>query len=241
MNAANNGGRTNLTFSDGVKAALPVIIGYLPAGITFGILARDAGIYLADVIGFSGIVFAGASQYMAVNLLSSGATYVEIVIATFLLNFRHFLMSASLSQRVQERRPWALAALGYGVTDETFAVAASERRALSTPYLAGLELCSWLAWNIGSLVGFVAGSYIPARIESAMGVALYALFAGLLFPQLKSNIGLIPIAICAGLMHWALLNIEHLSRGWAFVVAVAGSGLLGAVFIGIVEKKKAQA
>ena len=88
MNAANNGGRTNLTFSDGVKAALPVIIGYLPAGITFGILARDAGIYLADVIGFSGIVFAGASQYMAVNLLSSGATYVEIVIATFLLNFR---------------------------------------------------------------------------------------------------------------------------------------------------------
>ena len=227
-----------LDFSSGAKAALPVIVGYLPAGITFGILARNAGIYLADVIGFSGIVFAGASQYMAINLLQTGGAYLEIIIATFLLNFRHFLMSASISQRVKEHRKIALAALAYGVTDETFAVASSENRKITAPYLAGLELCSWLAWNIGSLAGFFAGSHIPARIESAMGVALYALFAGLLVPQIRAQISLFPVALCAGGLHWLLSNIQTVSRGWAFVIAVIGAGLAGAAYISLVGKRK---
>ena len=227
-----------LTFLSGVKAALPVIVGYLPAGITFGILARDADIFLADVIGFSGIVFAGASQYMAINLLQTGGAYLEIIIATFLLNFRHFLMSASISQKVKEHRKMVLAALAYGVTDETFAVASTESRKITAPYLAGLELSSWLAWNIGSLAGFFAGSHIPARIESAMGVALYALFAGLLMPQIRARKNLFPIALCAGLLHWILSNIQAISRGWAFVIAVIGAGLVGATYMSLVAKKK---
>src|SRR5210317_1649027 len=96
-----------LRFSDGVRAAIPVMVGYLPAGMTFGILAQDLPVHIGDLIGFSGVVFAGASQYMAINLIRTGVTYVEIIVATFLLNFRHFLMSASLSQRIDtqsERR-----------------------------------------------------------------------------------------------------------------------------------------
>lgn len=228
----------SLTFLSGIKAALPIVIGYLPAGITFGILARGADIYLGDVFGFSGIVFAGASQYMAIELLQSGAFYLEIITATFLLNFRHFLMSASLSQKINENRKPVLAALAYGVTDETFAVASSEERPLTTSYLVGLELSAWLTWNVGSLAGFFAGTYIPDIIESSMGVALYALFAGLLLPQVKKQMRLLTLALSAGLLHWIVSEIQVISRGWAFVLAVICAGVIGASWLSLAPQRK---
>ena len=80
----------HLRFSDGIRAAIPVMVGYLPAGVTFGILARGVEVNVADVIGFSGIVFAGASQYMAINLLSTGAAYMRSSSRRFCSTFATF-------------------------------------------------------------------------------------------------------------------------------------------------------
>ncbi len=63
---------TPSSFASGIRAGIPVLVGYIPAGITFGILAAESGTLLADTLGFSGLVFAGASQFMAVNLIASG-------------------------------------------------------------------------------------------------------------------------------------------------------------------------
>ncbi|NPV42797.1 MAG: AzlC family ABC transporter permease [Firmicutes bacterium] len=69
-------------------------------------------------------VYAGASQFVAVNLLALNATYWEIVLTTFIINFRHFLMSASLSRRIEQptSKKW-IAFISFGITDETFTVA----------------------------------------------------------------------------------------------------------------------
>jgi 4-azaleucine resistance transporter AzlC len=248
MRTGNTPGETDreLKFAEGIRAALPVIVGYLPAGITFGLLARSEAVHIADLVGFSAIVFAGASQFMAINLLTAGATYIEIIVATLLLNFRHFLMGASLSQRLKTgsgggsllRRNLPRAAVAYGITDETFSVASAQPRELTAPYLAGLGLFSYLAWNTGSLIGYLGGSYLPARLGSAMGVALYALFAALLFPQLKkSRIAVVFASTAAGL-HLLLDLFPGLGKGWAFVTAMVAAALIAALVMTVKEQRE---
>ena len=230
--------KTKLSFSDGVRAAVPVMVGYFPAGMTFGILAKGGQINILDLVGFSGVIFAGASQYMAINLLKSGVAYIEIIFATFLLNFRHLLMSAGIAQKLREPKIGRLAAIAFGITDETFSVAAAEELELSTAYLGGLGFFSWLSWNVGSLAGFLAGSYLPDRIEAAMGVALYALFAALLMPQIKRNLSFAVLAVVAGALHAGLKSGGFISGGWTFVISIILSALIGAAFLTVREKRR---
>ena len=218
------------SFPQGLRAAVPVLIGYIPAGTAFGLLAESSHMLLTDTLGFSVVVFAGASQFMAIGLIQTGATAMQIILATFLLNFRHFLMSASLADKIRKGHPALKAVLGFLVTDETFAVASAEQREIGPGYFAGLGLAAWLAWITGTTGGFLLGSFIPSRLRDALAVALYALFAGLLVPLLKKRLANIFLAILAGLVHM-LLIFSGLAPGWAFVVAIVIPALFGAIVV----------
>jgi len=213
---------------NGIRDGLPIVVGYLPAGMTFGILARESGLIVTDTVGFSAIVFAGASQYMAINLIATGAATLQIIAATFLLNFRHFLMSATLSRRLEEPRVWSRRLLAFGVTDETFAIA-SVRSTFPAPYLAALNVVAWLSWQTGTITGYLAGSFLPSAVGTAMGVALYALFAALLVPILRTNLIRIVPAVTAALMHIALRELTPIALGWTFVLAVVAAAAVGSV------------
>lgn len=218
------------TFVAGLRDGIPIVVGYIPAGMTFGLLARNGGLLLADAAGLSAIVFAGASQYMALGLLQSGAAFAEIILATLLLNFRHFLMSANLSRRLEESRPMVLGALSFGITDETFSVASVRSGPVNSRYLAGLELAAWSAWQLGTITGFVAGSYLPERVELAMGTALYALFAALLTPLVRRNPVNLIVAAAAGGLNVLLGAVSGVSKGWSFIIAVVAAAAIAAVF-----------
>src|SRR5690554_5485786 len=86
----------------GMLSAFPIIVGYLPIAMAFGILSKTTGISLVESFMFSAIVFAGASQFMALNLILVGTGAGEIILTTLLVNFRHFLMSASMTERLKE-------------------------------------------------------------------------------------------------------------------------------------------
>src|SRR5699024_12503865 len=79
----------------GVLAGIPIMLGYLPIAIAYGVLARQTGLSLAELILMSVLVFAGASQVMGVNMIGVGAGAIESVVATFVLNFCDFIMSMS--------------------------------------------------------------------------------------------------------------------------------------------------
>lgn len=211
-----------------LRDATPVIVGYLPAGMTFGILASDYGMSLIDALGFSGLVFAGASQYMAINLLASGSASLQIILATFLLNFRHFLMSASLSPKLEENRAWVRMIVAYGVTDETFAVSSTHDR-FGSRYLGTVNLLAWSSWFTGTTIGVLAGAFLPTSVESAMGVALYALFAALLAPMIRTTVRFLIPALAAGGIHLVLGYIDAISDGWAFIIAVSSAAALGSL------------
>ena len=214
----------------GIRDGVPIIVGYVPAGVTFGILAAEAGIRIGDTLGFSGLVFAGASQYMALDLLAAGSSIIQIVVATFLLNFRHFLMSAAVAPKLHEPRIAVRALIAYGVTDETFAIS-STRVSVTPAYLAGLQTTAWLSWLTGTIAGYFAGTLLPPELGTAMGVALYALFAALLSPILQKSFRMIiPAGLAAGL-HVVLVRTLSMAPGWAFVISIILAGVLGSIII----------
>ena len=82
----------------GLKTALPVILGFIPVGIAYAIMARQAGLSIFETCLMSITVFAGASQMMAAGMIGTNATFITIIIATFILNLRHNLQVVIVRQ-----------------------------------------------------------------------------------------------------------------------------------------------
>ena len=227
------GRQRKLTAVDGVRAGIPIAVGYLPIAIAFGLLARSAGVAAEAAILMSLIVFAGASQFVGINLLALGTVYGEIVLTTFLLNLRHFLMSASLAHRLEEGtgRIWR-AILSFGITDETFTVATlRDERELSPQFLAALNATAFVAWNAGTWVGLFLAEELPAALKVSMGIALYAMFVGLLVPAVKKSRQALVVAVTAMAVNGLLQTVPAvagLSAGWCLVIATLAGAVTGA-------------
>jgi len=174
-------------FRGGMKAALPIVLGYLPVGVAFGLLARNAGLTPSEVGLMSLLVYAGASQFLAIEMIFKGMTWLPIVVATFFINLRHFLMSSNLSLYFGNTRFPFLGFLSAQLTDESFGVAVSNLPKVKNnpPYLLGLQMTSHLAWVIGSIGGALFGPFIKIS-EYGLPFALPSLFICLLVFQLRS-------------------------------------------------------
>jgi 4-azaleucine resistance transporter AzlC len=205
-------------FRQGIKAALPIVFGYLPVGIAYGVLARAAGLSTAEAGAMSLIVFAGASQFIAVGMLSSGIAAVPILLTTLAVNSRHLLMSSAIAPFFKGLSLKKVVALASQLTDESFAVAmADTSRIAGRPnYQIGLQMTAWLAWFTGSLIGALFGSVIDS---SSFGIpfAMTALFICLLVVQIKSRIHL-AVAIGAGVL---ALSFKGILPNNLFIVAAA--------------------
>ncbi|MGE5581057.1 MAG: AzlC family ABC transporter permease [Bacillota bacterium] len=214
---------------DGIKNGLPVFIGYFPMAMAFGLLAKAGNIDFSATVAFSVLVFAGASQFMAINLLAAGVAAGEIVLATFLLNFRHFLMSASLAPAIKKgRRIWVMPLVAFGVTDETFSVAATMPEKPNIRFLVGLEVISYSGWVGGTIAGYLVGSSLPLSVQASMGITLYAMFTAILIPQFKKSVKIVFLALGSGAIHAFLLQTKMLPAGWSIITAMVLTALLGA-------------
>ncbi len=214
----------------GIRAGVPVAVGYFPMAMAFGVLATRTGLSFAQAAAMSVFVYAGASQYAALGLIAGGASAAAIILATLVLNFRHFLMSIALSRRLPlGARRWAAPlGLGFGVTDETFVVASLDER-LTPPFFLGLILTAYLAWVGGTAVGAGFSSLIPPLIARAMGVALYAMFVAMLVPGVKKAWVNGLVALMGAAISWgATLALPSLPSGWRIVIAILVASAIGA-------------
>ena len=187
------------TFPEGLMAAWPICLGYIPIGLAFGVLAQKAGLGLIEIGAMSIFVFAGSSQFIAVSMLAGGAAIASIIITTFMVNLRHLLMSSALAVFLRRIGRGHLSLYAYGVTDESFAVNYARflkggwdlNRALVVNHTANMT------WIISTIVGGFCGQFIPAR---ALGIdyALIAMFICLLVFQFRGRKYVIT-AIIAGI------------------------------------------
>ncbi len=215
-------------FLSGIKSATGIAIGYLPIGMTYGILARTGGLSLFETVAMSLIVYAGASQFVALNLIAMGVNPVQIVFTVFMVNLRHFLMSTSLSEKIGKNKPYLEAVYSFGVTDETFAVSSLEEGEISPSFMFGLTSLAYLSWATSSGAGYLLGRGLPSVLKQGMSIALYALFIGLLVPSARKNKTVLLIAGLSGGLNSGLRLI--LSTGWSLVVASLTAALFGSLF-----------
>jgi 4-azaleucine resistance transporter AzlC len=215
------------TFKTGVKAGFPIVIGYFPIGLAFGILSKTTGITLLESIMFSSIVYAGASQFMALTLIAAGTGPLGIILTTFLVNFRHFLMSASLSGKLQDKKTPLIPLIAFGITDETFSVASFSKEKLSPGFMMGLGIAAYSSWNFGTAMGFLIGSTLPESIQASMGIALYAMFIALLTPMAKKSIKVASLAILSGIVNTLLKFFTSLPPGWGIIIAISLVSVFG--------------
>jgi 4-azaleucine resistance transporter AzlC len=226
-------------FTDGVKAGIPIAIGYMPIALTFGLIARTTGLTFMDAVGMSVFVYAGASQFMALQMLAAETGAIEIIIATFIVNIRHFLMSASINERTVERSRWKKAAMAFGITDETFSVASLNRDKIEAAFMGGLILMSYGSWVVFSGLGYVIGASLPEVLQKSMSIALYAMFIGLVVPSLKKERKALALFILSAIL-CSVFSL-FIPFGWAIVAATLISSVTIEWAYGLLMKKEGEA
>ena len=227
-----------MTFMNGIRAGSSIAIGYFPIALTFGLLAKTTGLSMWEATAMSIFVFAGAAQYISLTLIAKGVDPILIVLNTFVVNIRHFLMTASLNEKMQPDAAWKKAIYAFGVTDETFSVLATQKEDnIRTPFAAGVILISYGSWVLFTSVGHVIGANLPVFLQAAMSIALYAMFVGLLVPSMKGNRKVIFLALFGAIIHSVLYWTGLLSTGWSILVATLGSAILVEIMYSRIEKR----
>jgi len=206
--------------------AVPIVIGYIPMGAAYAILARQAGMGFFPTVLMSLIVFAGASQFIAVGLLAGGATAFEIVATTLFVNLRHVLMSASLSPHYREAPRGLIPFVAWGVTDETFAISIGRYISGEADHRYGLALhyTAYASWVSGTVAGALAGALIPPALQSSLEFSLYAMFVGLVVLQLTDRIQL-AVAAASAVMCGAFSTF--MGGTWNIVAAAIAAATFG--------------
>jgi len=191
-------------FWAGLLAGGPIVLSYLPIAFSFGVAATQAGLTAAEAVALSVIVYAGASQFLAVALITSGAPVLVTAFTLMLMNIRHMLYGPALMKQAgpeaATRHAWAWA---WGLTDEVFgqalgAMARGQR--FSEPYMFGLGLGPYLAWTTGTALGASVGEGALAgypALSAGLGFMLPALFLSLLLSVLMQR-QLPVVAVAAG-------------------------------------------
>ncbi|HNX25316.1 MAG TPA: AzlC family ABC transporter permease [Spirochaetota bacterium] len=215
-------------FIAGARSAIPIFIGYFTTSVAFGILALSSGLTPFEAVLFSMTNLTGAAQFMAINLISSGAVIGEIVVSVFLMNLRYFIMSASLARKLGLKNNIDKAVISFGVTDEVFSVASLKSGAVSDSFMYGLQLTAWTGWAAGTLAGVTMGSFLPRTLQDAMSGALFALFAALLVPEIKKGYRALFLSVSAGVLNTMLYYMWHISAGWSIVISMLAVTAAGA-------------
>ena len=221
-------------FSSGLKAGTSIAVGYFPIALTFGLLAKTTGLSLIEAVAMSIFVYAGAAQYISLSLITAGVAPAVIVLNTFIVNIRHFLMTAALNEKMQPDDRWKKALYAFGITDESFSVLATQKdHKLSTSFAVGVIVIAYGSWVIFTAVGHLIGANLPQFLQASMSIALYAMFVGLLVPSMRGNRKVVSLALIAGAVNSLFYFTEWLSTGWAIMV----STLASAIFIEWISRK----
>ena len=209
-------------FCCGLKDGIPIALGYLAVSFSFGIMAKGAGIdtFAAAVMSFTNLTSAG--QFAALEIIKNGAPLMEMAVAQLIINLRYCLMSCSLSQKLAPDMPFFHRLLiGYGVTDEIFGVSVCREGTLSPFYSYGLICAAAPGWTLGTILGAGAGDLLPARLLSALNVAIYGMFLAVVVPPARDSrvlSGVIVLSMLASAVFAVIPVLSGISSGFKIII-----------------------
>jgi 4-azaleucine resistance transporter AzlC len=218
-------------FWSGVRDEAPILLGVAPFGLIFGALAINSRISAIAAQAMSSVIFAGSAQFIAAQLIGTGASTVVILMVVFVVNLRHALYSASVAPHVKGLSPaWKLL-LSYLLTDEAYAVTITHYSREGDGehrhwYFLGAGLALWTCWQISTALGIFIGARIPA--EWPLGFVLPLTFIALVVPALKDRAS-VAAAVLAGVVGLLTTSLPFKTGLLiaAFTGILAGLGIEG--------------
>ena len=167
---------------------------------------------------------------MAVGMYVQGAGIIAMILATFILNLHHLIMSTCVVNRMKNE-PIKLKLLAtFGVTDESFAIFTTEKREkCSGLYFLGLITVTYSSWIVGSAIGAIASDFLPTILTASLGIALYAMFIGILVPNLTHNLKLGLLVILTAVCNSVLT--QFMDSSWALILSTLVCAVIGVSFV----------
>ncbi len=213
-------------FLYGARSAMPIVLGYVPLGFAFGVLAVDSGLTIFEATLMSLLCITGSGQYIAASMLSLGASTLSILLTILLINLRYLLMSASLA--TTHMRNWRTGLLGlisFWITDETYAVSIMKLKneELKPAFFFGLDLPSHGSWVFSSFLGAAVGNLISNPEALGLNFALTAMFISLLMILVTERL-MVMVATLAGFVSILLAAGLHM-KGNIIIAAVLAATL----------------
>jgi len=226
---------------EGFKAGFPIGLGYFAVSFSLGIIAKTAGVSPIQCFITSFLNHASAGEYAIFTCIRDNVSYLEIALMVFIANIRYVLMSCALSQRINEKDSMLSRFLfGFTITDEIFAVEICRKGYLQLAFTITAFLTAAIMWSAGTTVGCLAGSILPARVVSALSVALYGMFLAIIIPPARREkvIGGI-IVVCFMLSYLAsrLPVVKELSSGTRIIILTVVIASACAILFPIKEDK----
>lgn len=217
------------SFQAGVKACVPTILGYVGIGIAAGVVGKGAGLSLLEIALLSIVVYAGSAQFIISGMILLGSPVSAIVLTTFLVNLRHFLMSLSVASFFRKESLLATIGIGTLLTDESYGVlmtAIQNGKKVSVSWTNGLNVTAYLTWIISTIIGGLLGSWIPNPEMFGLDFALTAMFIGLIVLQTE-----LPLKQKGKQTVMTLLSVGF-SLYWLMAILSAEMSVLIATLIG---------
>ena len=217
-------------FRSGFRDFAPIIAGVIPFGAIAGIAAVDAGMTIAQAIGMSVIVLAGASQLATIELLGQDAALVTIVFTALVINARFVMYSASLASYAKPLPSAQKASMAYLLTDQAYAFSINrftdrtEAPPVRYAYYLGVGLTLWVVWQISTAAGALLGAFVPEGLSLDFAIPL--VFIALLVPALRDRSDALA-AVTAGVVAVAAAGLPYnLSLISAAIAGVAAGVVL---------------
>ena len=179
-------------FKSGFIHGLPIALGYLAVSISFGVFAVSEGLSVLEALLISMANMTSAGQLAGAPIIASGGNLWALGLGQLFINLRYALMSVSLSQKLDSRVTlFDRFLIGFGNTDEIFAVSVSQGKPVSKEYMYGLITLPYIGWGLGTLIGALLGvivsTYLPSFVLGALGIAIYGMFIAIVLPVAKKE------------------------------------------------------
>ena len=222
-------------FLAGMKAGMPVCVGYFSVSFGFGAMAVAQGLTIWQAILISASNLTSAGQFAGLTVITAGAAIIEMILTQLVINSRYALMSLALGQRLGPHVGTGKRLLAaFFNTDEIFALGMAQGKDLTTGFFLGAGVIAAIGWTAGTALGAVAGYLLPESVRTALGVLLYGMFIAIVIPQAKEEKNILICVILAlvlsCLFAW-LPVLNQLSGGLAIVICtVAAAAICAALF-----------
>lgn len=221
------------SFFAGMRAGMPICVGYLSVSFGFGAMAVAKGLAIWQAILISATNLTSAGQFAGLTVITAGATLLEMLLTQLVINSRYGLMSLALGQKFGPAvgSGKRLAAAFFN-TDEVFALGMGQKN-LTVSFFLGAGTVAAIGWLGGTAAGALMGSLLPEWIRAALGVLLYGMFIAIVVPQARQEK---PMLLCVALalvfsclFTW-VPGLREISAGLAVVICtVAAAAICAAV------------